>query len=137
MNLEQIKKDLAVMSQWEAVLFGSFAAGDSGPSSDIDVAVITRLKNRKRMFDVQIEISGMAPDNYDVHVFELLPLSVKGSIINQYIVLFGDPLEIGEYFYKVRKIWEDFVHRMEIPTIAEIRVGIEQRRKNEIGTGKK
>ena len=55
------------------------------------------------MFAMQIELSGMALDYHNLHVFELLPLSVKDLIITQYVVLFGAPLEIGEYFYKVLK----------------------------------
>jgi len=30
-----------------------------------------------------------------------------------YKILFGDPLEISEYFYFWRKMWNDFGHRIE------------------------
>ena len=126
MNVEDIRKDLSFLSNQEVVLFGSFVKGDHGPRSDIDVAIITREQDREKNFHTQLEASGKAPDRYDIQVFELLPLILKGAILEDFEVLFGDPLEIGMYFYKVRKFWEDFSHRIEIPTIAEIRKGIEE-----------
>jgi hypothetical protein len=45
---------------------------------------------------------------YDVRIFELLPLKVKASVIDNYIVVFVDELEISEYFYYWRKFCEDF-----------------------------
>jgi predicted nucleotidyltransferase len=124
MNLDKIRKDLSFLSGREVVLFGSYVKGDFGPRSDIDVAVITRLQDRREIMDVRIEASGKAPKGYDIQVFEQLPLIVKGSILQDFEVLFGNPLEIGMYFYFVRKIWEDYRHRIEVPTVEEIVKGI-------------
>ena len=126
MNIEDIRKDLNFLSNQEVVLFGSYVKGDFGPRSDIDVAIITREQDREQNFHTRLEASGKAPDRYDIQVFELLPLILKGAILEDFEVLFGDPLEIGMYFYMVRKFWEDFSHRIEIPTVAEIRKGIEE-----------
>lgn len=126
MQIEEIREDLKILQADEVVLFGSYVEGTYNSQSDIDVAVVTRLKDRKQMFEMKLEYSGKAKEKYDVHIFEMLPLVVKGSILEKHQVLFGNPLEIGMYFYYVRKEWEDFQHRMEVPTIAEIRKGIRE-----------
>ncbi|MHA1635989.1 MAG: nucleotidyltransferase domain-containing protein, partial [Candidatus Thorarchaeota archaeon] len=63
---------------------------------------------------------------FDIQIFEVLPLIIKGSIIENFEVLFGNPLEIGMYFFKYRKFWEDFSHRIEIPTLEEIQKGLSE-----------
>ncbi|MDF1541460.1 MAG: nucleotidyltransferase domain-containing protein, partial [Candidatus Thorarchaeota archaeon] len=108
----------------EVILFGSYVTGESGPISDIDVAIITRELDREKNFHTRIEASGNAPQKYDIQIFEMLPLIIKGSLLGNFEVLFGDPLEIGMYFYKFRKFWEDYSHRIEVPTFEEIRKGI-------------
>ncbi|MBS3795382.1 MAG: nucleotidyltransferase domain-containing protein [Candidatus Thorarchaeota archaeon] len=112
------------LSDKEVVLFGSYVTGNVGPRSDIDVAIITRSDNRREMMQIRIEAAGKAPNYYDIQVFEALPLVLKGAIIENFVVLFGDPLEIGMYFYHIRKIWDDYRHRIEVPTIDDIRKGI-------------
>ncbi len=126
MNINRIREDLSFLSDKEVVIFGSFVRGDFGPTSDIDIAIITRDKDKKKNLEIRIEALGRAPKCYDIHIFEELPLALKGIVIENYIVLFGDPLEIGMYFYHFRKLWEDFRHRIEIPTIAEIRKSIRE-----------
>jgi len=55
---------------------------------------------------------GQFPLKFDVRVFELFPIDIQISIIQNYEVLFGDPLEISEYFYEFRKKWDDCKHRI-------------------------
>jgi hypothetical protein len=40
-------------------------------------------------------------------------LYLKMDIINHYKTLYGDLLEISEYFYQYRKIWKDMVPRIK------------------------
>ncbi|MEM0335837.1 MAG: nucleotidyltransferase domain-containing protein [Thermofilum sp.] len=112
-SLEEIKRDLRALSSFEAVVFGSYVTGEFREGSDIDVAVITRLRDQDKNLEIQRSLIGRFKPIYDVRVFELLPLKVKASIIDDYIVLFGDELEISEYFYYWRKVWEDAKHRIE------------------------
>lgn len=56
---------------------------------------------------------GKVPDVYDIKIFELLPLPVKASVIRKFEMVFGNRLDISEYFYDYRKIWNDTKHRIE------------------------
>ena len=121
MKIEDIRDDLCFLSGREVILFGSYVTGDFTPESDVDVAIITRSSDRRSMMETRISAAGRAPERYDIQVLEALPLLVIGSILDQHEVLFGDPLEIGLYLYRYRRIWGDYQHRVEIPTIREMR----------------
>lgn len=123
MNINRIRQDLHFLSDREVVLFGSFVEQTFSPRSDIDIAIIARSQNEGELMQIRIEASGKAPERYDIQVFEALPLIIKGSILENFEVLFGDPLEIGMYFYHFRKLWEDYRYRIDVPTIEEIRRG--------------
>jgi len=112
-TLQDIKTDLDFIKKYEVVIFGSFADKIADKRSDIDVAVITREKNRNKCMEIWSELMGKAPDVYDIKIFELLPLPVKASVIRKFEMVFGNRLDISEYFYDYRKLWNDTKHRID------------------------
>jgi hypothetical protein len=44
----------------------------------------------------------------------LLPLYIKIEIIQNHLLIFGNPYELGEYFYLFRKLWKDQEHRQKL-----------------------
>jgi len=112
MRLNEIKEDLAFLSEGEVVIFGSFVTGGMRPDSDIDVAVITRERSEKKNIEIGRDLVGKAHPRYDIRVFESMPIQVKASIMEDYITLFGNESDISYYFYQFRKIWEDCRHRI-------------------------
>ncbi|MHA1719257.1 MAG: nucleotidyltransferase domain-containing protein [Promethearchaeota archaeon] len=110
---EQIRQDLADLGdRFEVVLFGSRVSGGARPNSDYDIAIITRNRNKEENIQIQLDILKYYRREYDLRVFELLPIHIQMSIISNYEVIFGDPLEISEYFYQYRKIWRDCKNRI-------------------------
>ncbi len=109
-NLAEILNPLK--ERYEVILYGSQVEGGSRPDSDIDIAVITRESKIENNIEIQRELLGIYPLNFDVRVFELFPIYIQISIIENYKVLFGDILEISEYFYSFRKKWDDCKHRI-------------------------
>ena len=93
-------------------MYGSQVEGGSRPSSDVDIAVITRKVSREENVKIQEELLGILPLKYDIRVFELYPIYIQISIIENYKVVLGDPLEISEYIYRYRKKWDDCKHRI-------------------------
>ncbi|MCZ7394534.1 MAG: nucleotidyltransferase domain-containing protein [Candidatus Methanoperedens sp.] len=112
MNMGEIKNDLKLLKDYEVILFGSFVSGEFREGSDIDVAVITRSKDNDRNLELLKSFMGKARPIYDIRIFELLPLKLKASAVGCYSVLYGDELEISEYFYEFRKQWDDQKHRI-------------------------
>ena len=112
MNLGKIKEDLKFLKDYEAILYGSHVTGEFRVGSDIDIAVISRIKDRDKNLELLRSFIGKTKPVYDIRIFELLPLKLKASAVSDYLVLYGDELEISEYFYHYRKQWNDQKHRI-------------------------
>ncbi len=112
-KIEEMKEILEPLKEkYEIILFGSVVEGGMRPESDIDIAIITRNKNEKQNIELQKSLLGKFPLKFDIRVFELFPIDIQISIIRNYKVIFGDPLEISEYFYYFRKKWDDCKYRI-------------------------
>jgi len=108
----KIKKNLDFCSNYWTVLYGSFVKGNFILNrSDVDVAIITKVKYKESNSKLWLSLLEKITPSYDIKIFELLPLFLKIEIIESYYVLFGDPLEISEYFYNYRSIWKEMVGR--------------------------
>lgn len=113
-NLNDIKKDLEFCKNYWTVIYGSFLSDHFIKSrSDIDIAVISQKQKKQKNLKFWYDLIGKSPKLYDIRIFELFSLYMKIQVITNYKVLFGDPLEISEYFYQYYKIWKDMEHRVE------------------------
>lgn len=110
-DLQDIRDELHFLSDYEVVVFGSYASKKADSRSDIDIAVLTREKDRTRCMEIWTEMLGKVPDSYDLKIFELLPLQIKASLIQCYEVVFGNRLDISEYLYRFRRLWNDSKQR--------------------------
>jgi len=112
-ELGEVRNSFKTLEEkYEVIMYGSQVEGGSRPSSDVDIAVITRKVSREENVNIQENLLGILPLKYDIRVFELYPIYIQISIIENYKVVFGDPLEISEYFYHYRKKWDDCKHRI-------------------------
>lgn len=110
-DLQEIRSDLHLLMDYEVVVFGSYASKKAYSRSDIDIAVLTKKRDRTRCIEIWTEMLGKVPEGYDLKIFELLPLQIKASLMQNYIVVFGDRLDISEYMYDFRKLWNDSKQR--------------------------
>lgn len=108
-SLNEIKIDLMHLKNFETVIFGSYASNYFNGRSDI--AIVTRKTDPKQNKEIWKNALKKSRQNYHLNVFELLPLNVKAEIMDNFIALFGDRIEISEYFYHFRKLWKDAKHR--------------------------
>ncbi len=113
MDIDTIKQKFEDLGKrYEIILFGSYVQNCMRPNSDIDIGVITRSQSEDQNIKVQKELFIYSQPPFDVRVFELFSIQIQASIVDNYCVLYGDPLEISEYFYEVRKKWDDCKHRI-------------------------
>lgn len=110
-SLPELQRQLQNLKNFSVVIYGSYASGNFTSRSDIDVAIVTMKSNPSENKKIWQGVLGKVPYTFDLKVFELLPLEIKASIIQNSIVVFGNPLEISEYFYHFRKLWEDLKPR--------------------------
>ncbi|TFG26778.1 nucleotidyltransferase domain-containing protein [Candidatus Thorarchaeota archaeon] len=124
MKLETVREQLSGLSKLDVLLFGSYVTGDYRPSSDIDIAILAHTEKSEEMIELKMNLLGEIPYGYDISIFEALPTIIKSGVLENYIVLFGDPLEISEYLRKFWKESQDYKFRFELPSIKEIRENI-------------
>jgi len=112
-RIEDIREILEYLKEkFEVILFGSSVEGGIRSESDIDIAVITRNSSKKQNMELQKTLLGRFPLKFDIRVFELFPIDIQISVIENYDVIFGNLLEISEYFYYFRKKWDDCKYRI-------------------------
>ena len=112
-SLSEIRKELTKFGKFEVVAYGSYASGTGTLRSDIDLAVVSRERDPGKNLKIWQKLLSQARPLYHVNVFELLPLHIKAGIIGNHMVVFGDKLELSEYFYHFRKLWADARPRYE------------------------
>ncbi len=123
-DLEEVRRELAFLSGWEVIAFGSAVRGQAGPQSDIDIAIITRTQDADAHWRLRMDALSKAPERYDIQILEDLPIVVIADILDNYVVVFGDPPAIGEYLYTYRREWERYQRRFELPSLDEIKRGV-------------
>ncbi len=112
-ELEKIRNHLDFLQKkYDVVVYGSFVVGGMRPDSDIDIAILSHETDKEKNVKLQKNLLGKFQLKFDIHIFELLPIYIQISIVENYITIFGEPLEISEYFYLYRKKWDDCKHRI-------------------------
>ncbi|WP_048874722.1 nucleotidyltransferase domain-containing protein [Thermococcus litoralis] len=105
------------------LLYGSHASGESTKRSDIDVCLV---RPERGTYEKILEKLG---GKYDIKVFEELPLYIQVEIIKNHRVIYGDKLELSEYFYKFRKLWMDMEHRIKENQFSSVKEKVLLRRR--------
>jgi hypothetical protein len=116
--VDRVKEELQFLAKpsWEkrvlgVLLYGSWARGDAGPDSDIDICLVAPEAEDKSGLWREF-VSHLRSEKYDVRIFEILPLYIKMAVIEEGSVLRSrDVLELYEYFYPFRREWDDQKHR--------------------------
>ena len=108
--IEQIKTDFKEFNKkvLAILIYGSQISGKSTQRSDIDICIVSgSIKRAKEIYKETLSIQSKNPE-YDIHIFELLPLYLKNEIIDNYEIIFtkSSP-ELSYYFYFYRKLWQD------------------------------
>jgi predicted nucleotidyltransferase len=110
--LKKSKKTLHFLKDYEVILYGYYVTGEFRQGSDVDFAVITRSKDNDKNLELLKSFIGKARSIYNIRIFELLPLKIKATAMSDYTTIFGDELEISEYLYGYRKLWDDQKQRI-------------------------
>jgi len=115
-HLDEIRRDFLFLKGrvLGVVIFGSFAKNEHSEKSDIDICIVAPNTPPSEILRTVFQNVDVVKKGYGVKVFEELPLYLKAEVIKNYLVVLGNPGEIGEYFRVFWKIWKDQEHRQKL-----------------------
>lgn len=88
------------------ILFGSRADKTHHGRSDIDICLVAGEYHPGKLFQEILKTNLSA--KYGIKIFELLPLKLKGSILDNHRVVWSrDAAGLSYYLYKANRIWND------------------------------
>ena len=97
------------------LLFGSFTRDKNTNKSDIDICVVAPNEEKHKLFSFILQNINVNAKKYDIRLFYELPLYIKINVIEEGILIYSpNKLDLYEFFFIYRKLWDDQKHRQEI-----------------------
>jgi hypothetical protein len=88
-------------------LYGSVAGKKENKLSDVDFAVYYN-GNKKERFRFRLKLLGKLPDNFDVQIFQDLPLYVRKEVLKGKLIYARNLTFVYGVAYQTIKAFEDF-----------------------------
>ena len=105
--LRKLKKTSGFDRVKFVILFGSYSLGKQNKLSDIDFAVYyDGDKDEKYRF--RKELIGILPDNFDIQIFQDLPLYIRINVLKGRLIYTKDLTFTYEKYYETIKDFERF-----------------------------
>jgi len=105
--LEKLNEMPDIDSVKFAFLFGSVSEGKENRMSDIDFAVYHKGNDSER-FKFRLKLLAKLPDNFDVQIFQDLPLYVRINVLKGKLIYCSDLDFAYETAYNTIKRFDDF-----------------------------
>ena len=97
------------------LLYGSYVEERNSNRSDIDICVVAPNEDKYELISQLLQNINVNAKKYDIRVFNELPLYIKIHVIQHGVLIYSsNKLDLYEYFYIYRKLWDDQKHRQEI-----------------------
>lgn len=117
--LNQIHNDFSYVIEKKDILgillYGSYSKNKNSNRSDIDICIVAPNEDLHQLISFVLQNINVAANKYDIRLFNELPLYIKIHIIEDGILVYShNELDLYEFFYIYRKLWEDQKHRQEI-----------------------
>jgi len=117
--LDQIYNDFSYVIEKKDILgillYGSYSKSQNTNRSDIDICIVAPNEDIHQLISLILQNINVDANKYDIRLFNELPLYIKIHIIEDGILIYSsNELDLYEFFYIYRKLWEDQKHRQEI-----------------------
>jgi len=89
------------------IIFGSRARGEARKDSDVDLCVYYEGTPREA-FEFRMHVLGVLPEEYDVQIFQLLPVYLRKECLRGKVLFCRDETFLYDLAYETIKEWEDF-----------------------------
>ena len=96
------------------IQYGSTVTGEQTPLSDIDIAIYYH-GTKKQRFDFIITVLGSIDDQFDIHIFQDLPLYIQQEVISKGKILYQRDFETTfDIFMRTIQRFSDFKPLLDI-----------------------
>ena len=117
--LDQIYNDFSYVIEKKDILgillFGSYSKSKNTNRSDIDICIVAPKEDLHKLLSFILQNINVEANKYDIRIFNELPLYIKIHIIEDGLLIYSsNKLDLYEFFYIYRKLWDDQKHRQEI-----------------------
>jgi len=117
--LEQIYNDFSYVIQKKDILgillYGSYSKSKNTNRSDIDICIVAPSEEVQQLLSFVLQNINVNANKYDIRIFNELPLYIKIHIIEDGLLIYSpNKLDLYEFFFIYRKLWDDQKHRQEI-----------------------
>jgi len=117
--LDQIYNDFSYVIEKKDILgillFGSYSKSKNTNRSDIDICVVAPKEDLHKLLSFILQNINVEANKYDIRIFNELPLYIKIHIIEDGLLIYSsNKLDLYEFFFIYRKLWDDQKHRQEI-----------------------
>ena len=117
--LDQIHDDFSYVIEKKDILgilvYGSYSKNNNTNRSDIDICIVAPNEDLHQLISFVLQNINVDANKYDIRLFNELPLYIKIHIIEDGILVYShNELDLYEFFYIYRKLWEDQKHRQDM-----------------------
>ncbi len=117
--LDQIYNDFSYVIEKKDILgillFGSYSKSKNTNRSDIDICIVAPKEDLHKLLSFVLQNINVEANKYDIRIFNELPLYIKIHIIEDGLLIYSsNKLDLYEFFFIYRKLWDDQKHRQEI-----------------------
>ena len=97
------------------LLYGSYSKSKNSNKSDIDICIVAPNEDLNQLLSFILQNINVESKKYDIRIFNELPLYIKIHIIEDGFLIYSpNKLDLYEFFFIYRKLWDDQKHRQEI-----------------------
>lgn len=109
--VEKAREDEDVLA---IIVFGSFARGDHGPSSDLDICLVLHPKDHGnlKLSQKRVEyLKASSTRDLDIHIYQQLPLYIRKRVLKEGEIVFcNDEDAMYELAFRTAREFGDFEH---------------------------
>ena len=117
--LDQIYNDFSFVIKEKDILgillYGSYSKRQNVNRSDIDICIVAPNEDLHQLLSFVLQNINVSAKKYDFRIFNELPLYIKIHIIEDGLLIYSsNKLDLYEFFFIYRKLWDDQKHRQKI-----------------------
>ena len=111
-EVETLLRTLKTMKEFKKVkfifIYGSEVSGEKLETSDVDFCVYYDTNDKEEMVKFRLRLLSKLPKNFDVQIFQLLPLFMRKEVLKGKLIYAKDEKFVYQKAYETLEDFESF-----------------------------